>query len=63
MKEHKFRRLPVVDDGKLLGIVTLKDLDEASPPPNSSTNLYELHYFLSKMKVKIDEDQDRCSFN
>jgi acetoin utilization protein AcuB len=52
MKERNFRRLPVVDDGKLVGIVTQKDLEEAAPPPTSSSNLFELHYFLSKMKVK-----------
>ena len=52
MKERNFRRLPVVDNGKLVGIVTQKDLEEAAPPPTSSSNLYELHYFLSKMKVK-----------
>ena len=52
MKKHNFRRLPVVDNDKLVGIVTQKDLEEAAPPPTSSSNLYELHYFLSKMKVK-----------
>ena len=52
MKERGFRRLPVVDDGRLVGIVTLKDLEEAAPAPTSSVNLYDLHYFLSKMKVK-----------
>jgi acetoin utilization protein AcuB len=52
MKERGFRRLPVVDNGKLVGILTRKDLEEEAPPPTSSVNLYELHYFLSKMKVK-----------
>jgi acetoin utilization protein AcuB len=39
MKKHNFRRLPVVDNGKLVGIVTQKDLEEAAPPPTSSSNL------------------------
>jgi acetoin utilization protein AcuB len=52
MKERGFRRLPVVDNGKLVGILTRKDLEEEAPPPTSSVNLYDLHYFLSKMKVK-----------
>jgi len=29
MQERKFRRLPVVENGKLIGIVTLTDLNEA----------------------------------
>ncbi|RPJ05899.1 MAG: CBS domain-containing protein, partial [Deltaproteobacteria bacterium] len=52
MRERHFRRLPVVDDGKLVGIVTQKDLEEAAPPSTKVSNFYELHYFLSKMKVK-----------
>ena len=52
MKEKNLQRLPVVDHGKLVGIVTKRDLDEAAPPPTSSLNVYELHYALSKMKVK-----------
>ena len=52
MKEKKIRRLPVVEEGKLVGIVTQKDIDEATPAPTTSTSAYEFHYFLSKMKVK-----------
>ncbi len=52
MKENNFRRLPVVEKGKLVGIVTKQDLDEAAPPPTSATSAHELHYFLSKAKVK-----------
>ena len=52
MKENNFRRLPVVEKGKLVGIITKQDLDEAAPPPTSATSAYELHYFLSKTKVE-----------
>ncbi|MDI6764630.1 MAG: CBS domain-containing protein [Thermodesulfobacteriota bacterium] len=52
MKENNIRRLPVVDKGKLVGIVTLHDLLEASPSPATSLSVYELNYLLSKMKVK-----------
>jgi len=51
MKEHNFRRLPVVDKGKLVGIVTKQDLDEAMPPPTSATSAYEFRS-LSRMRVK-----------
>jgi acetoin utilization protein AcuB len=52
MKENNIRRLPVVDRGKLVGIITLHDLLEASPSPATSLSVYELNFLLSKMKVK-----------
>jgi len=52
MKENNIRRLPVVDKGKLVGIVTKHDLLEASPSPATSLSVHELNYLLSKMKVK-----------
>jgi acetoin utilization protein AcuB len=52
MKENNIRRLPVVDKGKVVGIVTKHDLLEASPSPATSLSVHELNYLLSKMKVK-----------
>jgi acetoin utilization protein AcuB len=52
MKENNVRRLPVVDKGKLLGIITKHDLLEASPSPATSLSIHELNYLLAKMKVK-----------
>jgi acetoin utilization protein AcuB len=52
MKENNIRRLPVVEKGKLVGIVTKHDLLEASPSPATSLSVHELNYLLSKMKVK-----------
>jgi len=52
MKEKNIRRLPIVDKGKLTGIVTQHDLLAASPSPATSLSIYELNYLLSKMKVK-----------
>jgi acetoin utilization protein AcuB len=52
MKEKNVRRLPVLERGKLVGIVTQKDLNEAAPVPTTSTSAHELHDFLSKIKVK-----------
>lgn len=51
MKEKKIRRLPVVEKGKLVGIITKYDLLEAAPPKGTSS-LYELTELLSKMRVK-----------
>jgi acetoin utilization protein AcuB len=52
MREHHIRRLPIVDKGKLTGIVTQHDLLEAAPSPATSLSIHELNYLLSKMKVK-----------
>jgi len=52
MKENNIRRLPVVDKGKLVGLVTKHDLLEASPSPATSLSVFELNYLLAKMKVK-----------
>jgi acetoin utilization protein AcuB len=52
MKENNIRRLPVVDKGKVVGIVTMHDLLQASPSPATSLSIHELNYLLSKMKVR-----------
>ena len=52
MRENNIRRLPVVDKGKLVGIVTQHDLLQASPSPATSLSIHELNYLLAKMKVK-----------
>lgn len=53
MREHKISRLPVVDDsGRLLGIVSDRDLKEASPSKATSLDMHELYYLLSEIKVK-----------
>lgn len=52
MREHKFRRMPVVDNGKLVGIITDRDLREASPSTATSLSIFELNYLLAKMQVK-----------
>ncbi len=52
MRENRIRRLPVVEKGKLVGIVTQHDLLQAAPSPATSLSVYELNYLLAKMKVK-----------
>ncbi len=52
MREQHFRRLPVIDDkGKLIGIVSERDLLYASPSPATSLSMWEVNYLLSKIKV------------
>ncbi len=52
MRDHKIRRLPVVDKGKLVGVITRDTLREISPSPATSLSIWELNYLLAKMKVK-----------
>lgn len=52
MRTHKFRRLPVVSDGKIVGIITDRDLMEVSPSPATTLSIFELNYLLAKMQVK-----------
>ncbi len=52
MKENAIRRLPVVSHGKLTGIVTDRDVKDASPSKTTSLDVHELYYLLAEMKVK-----------
>ncbi len=52
MKENSIRRLPVVSHGKLIGIITDRDVKDASPSKTTSLDVHELYYLLSEMKVK-----------
>jgi len=44
MKEHKFSRLPVVDDGKLMGIVSGDRLERFFPP--APAPLWQVNYLV-----------------
>jgi acetoin utilization protein AcuB len=52
MKERRFRRLPVVTDGRLVGMVTDRDLKEASPSKATTLDVHELYYLLAELQVK-----------
>jgi acetoin utilization protein AcuB len=51
MKKEHIRRAPVVNDGKLAGIVSDKDLLNASPSPVTTLSIWEMNYLLSKVTV------------
>nr|MBN1228777.1 CBS domain-containing protein [Anaerolineae bacterium] len=51
MKEKNIRRLPVVVDGRLVGIVTWGDIREASASDSTSLSKFELGYLLNKLTV------------
>ena len=51
MKKKRIRRLPVVKDGKMMGIVSEGDLLDASPSDATSLSVWELNYLLGKITV------------
>jgi acetoin utilization protein AcuB len=52
MKSSKFRRLPVVDNGKLVGIVTDRDLRAVAPSPATTLSVFEINHLLAKMQIR-----------
>ncbi|MDO9630276.1 MAG: CBS and ACT domain-containing protein [Humidesulfovibrio sp.] len=53
LKEKGVSRLPVVDEkGVLVGIVSDRDIKDASPSKATTLDMHELYYLLSEIKVK-----------
>lgn len=52
LKERNIRHLPVLKKGKLVGIVTDRDLKKASPSDATTLEAHELLYLTAKMKVE-----------
>ena len=51
MAAHHIRRLPVCEQGKLVGIVTRGDLRGAQPSEATSLSIFELHYLVSRITL------------
>jgi CBS domain-containing protein len=51
MKMHNVRRLPVVEGGRLVGIVTRGDLRGAQPSDATSLSIFELHYLVGRITL------------
>ena len=49
MKSHGFRRLPVVDKGKLVGVVTEDRLGRITPAEAGSSSMWELTYNVASL--------------
>jgi len=52
MKENNIRRLPVVDKGRLVGLITIGDVREASPSDATTLSIWELNYLWSQLTVE-----------
>jgi acetoin utilization protein AcuB len=51
MQQQAIRRLPVMQKGRLVGIVSEKDLLHASPSDATSLSVWEINYLVSKITV------------
>jgi len=52
MREQGLHRLPVIENDKLVGLVTEGTIAEASPSKATSLSIYEMNYLLNKTKIK-----------
>ncbi len=52
MKDNNIRRLPVMRNEKLAGVITDRDLKEATPSKATSLDVHEIYSLLSEVKVK-----------
>ena len=52
MDAHRLRRLPVVDRGQLVGVVTREALDRAGPSQLTSFSIHDITRMLNKVTVK-----------
>jgi acetoin utilization protein AcuB len=51
MRKEGIRRTPIVDKGKMIGIVSDKDLLNASPSDATSLSVWEINYLLARVPV------------
>lgn len=58
MRQKRVKSLPVVKNGKLVGIVTEKQLAEITPSPATTLSVFEVSYLLSKTKIETIMTKD-----
>ena len=51
LQDNKIKQLPVLSEGKLVGIVSDRDLKKASPSNATTLDMHELLYLISRIKV------------
>lgn len=52
MRKNHFRRLPVVKDGEVVGMVSDRDIMQVAPSPATTLSKYEVNSLLAKIRVK-----------
>lgn len=51
MKRHCVRHLPVLSGGRLVGVLSDRDLRNYTPSYCSTLDVYEMHYMIAKLTV------------
>ncbi len=60
LQENGFRRLPVVDEGKLVGMVTSNDLEKVVPEGGVSSSMWDLSYnILTTYRTPVERIMHR----
>jgi acetoin utilization protein AcuB len=52
MKQNNIQHLPVMSQGRLAGIISDRDLKEATPSKATTLDIHEMYYLLDKIVVK-----------
>ena len=63
MKKNHFRRLPVVEDGQLVGFLNDKDIMRVAPSPATTLSKYEITSLLAKMCIRDIMQKEVISVN
>jgi len=62
MQDEGVRHVPIVEDGGLVGIVSLNSLRDAAPSKATDLSVHEVNFLLSKMVIKdvMKKDVQTC---
>lgn len=52
MKEKRIKHLPVLKDGRLVGVISDRDINAYAPSKATSLDVFEINYLLAKATVK-----------
>lgn len=52
MREKNLRRLPVIENDRLVGLLTESAMAAATPSKATSLSIYEMNYLLNKTKIR-----------
>jgi acetoin utilization protein AcuB len=63
MDAHNIRRLPVVDKGRLVGMVSKERIARTGPSSATSLSVWEINYLMAKMTVKEIMRKDVTTVN
>ena len=52
LQEQNIKKLPVMEKGQIVGIITDRDLKKASPSDATTLDMHELLFLISKIKLR-----------